>query len=184
MLFLACTLTSAAQEAESYSINKRKSTVTWIGKKATGQHEGTVAVRSGDIEMTDGKLSGGSITLNMKDITCTDIEDKEQATDLVKHLKAPDFFHSSEFPQATYVIESVRDGKKEGVVIASGKLTIKGMTQAIDVAIKAGIKGDQVVAVGKLFFDRTKFGVNYGSSIGNAMIADIVELNFVVVGAK
>ena len=62
-------------EQETIEINTEVSQVTWKGYKVTGEHKGTIKLKSGSLFFTDGdKLAGGSFVIDMTTITCTDLE--------------------------------------------------------------------------------------------------------------
>jgi len=148
-----------------------KSTVSWIGKKVTGAHEGTIALKAGDVILEDGALAGGTFVVDMTTIDVTDLEGEYKGK-LEGHLKSDDFFGVAKFPEATFVITSV-----EGSIV-KGDLTIKGHTeeQSFDLITK-----DNTIS-GKVMIDRTKFGIKYGSgsffdNLKDKAIDDEFELN-------
>ena len=56
-----------------YAINNAESTVKWVAQKVTGSsHEGTVNIKEGGLQVTDGKITGGKFTIDMTTIACTD----------------------------------------------------------------------------------------------------------------
>lgn len=169
----------------TYTVDAKKSTAHWIGKKVTGQHDGNISISKGSI-VTDGKnITGGSIEFDMNSITCTDLTDKEWNGKLVGHLKADDFFGVDKFPTAT--IEIVKVALKEGTNYdVTGKLTIKGVTEEIIFPAVIKMEGKVLVTVAKVTVNRTKFGIKYGSAsfidgIGDKAINDDFELDVNVV---
>ena len=105
----------------------------------------------------------GEFDIDMTTIKCTDIEDEADNADLVGHLKADDFFGVEEFNTANFVITSSEKGEREGSYMIKGDLTIKGQTNPIQfpASIVAGEDGTTVSAA--FAFDRTQFGIEYGS---------------------
>ena len=81
-------------EETSLGVNLEESVVVWKARKVTGAHEGTVALKSGNLDFTDGALTGGSFEMDMTTIDCTDLEG-EWKDKLVGHLKSDDFFEIS-----------------------------------------------------------------------------------------
>ena len=100
-------------EVVTYNIDAANSTVKWVAKKVTGAHEGTVAVQSGNLEYTDGLLSGGEFTIDMTAIAVTDLKGN-MAGKLEGHLKSADFFDVENHPTATFKITSVTSRGVEG----------------------------------------------------------------------
>jgi polyisoprenoid-binding protein YceI len=148
-------------ETGSYAITPGTSTVTWYGEKITGKkHTGTVAIKSGNIDITDGKLTG-EIILDMSTITDLDLSG-EGKTKLETHLKSDDFFGVAKFPEAKFVIKSSKsmNAIQHEVV---GNLTIKGITKEVSCKLVVGPNGSDVNIGGGLQFDRSQFDVRYGS---------------------
>ncbi len=160
-------------------LDTAKSKVVWVGKKVTGEHTGMITVKSGSLEMKEGKLSGGEVVMDMTTITTTDLTG-EYATKLVTHLNSPDFFDVNNHKTATFKAKSVSE--KGGKYLVKGDLTIKGKKEAASLSLskaKAGLTGT-------LKFDRTKFDIKYGSGsffkgLGDKMIYDEVELKLTLV---
>ena len=55
-------------------INVESSKVTWKGYKVTGSHQGTIAIKTGNLVFDNNELVGGSFTINMSSIIVTDLE--------------------------------------------------------------------------------------------------------------
>ncbi|NIJ46099.1 polyisoprenoid-binding protein YceI [Wenyingzhuangia heitensis] len=134
-------------------IDVKKSTIKWVGKKVTGEHNGTINFKEGDVELKQGKLVGGSFTVNMNTINVQDLEGEYKGK-LEGHLKSDDFFGVATHPTATFVITSV-----EGNTV-KGDLSIKGHTEKK--AFTLTKKGNTIS--GDVKIDRTKFDIRYGSA--------------------
>lgn len=161
--------------AGAAQIDTAKSTVYWQGTKVTGRHFGTVKIKSGDIKLEKGQLVSGTVVVDMNSFTATDLQG-EWLDKLNGHLKNEDFFHVSKYPTATLKIKKV-----EGFTVTAD-LTILGKTN--EVRFLAANQGNKFV--GTLEFDRTEFGLKYGSasffkSLGDKAIDNKVSLAFDVV---
>jgi polyisoprenoid-binding protein YceI len=166
---------SIATTAQTKKIDASKSTINWVGKKVTGQHEGTINLKEGALVFKKGKLSGGSFTVDMASINTTDLEGKSKQ-DLDGHLKAEDFFGTEKFPTATLVFKKIAD-KGNGVYGVNADLTIKGKTNTIGFEITVAKNS----ATTDLKIDRTKYGITYKSKsffegIGDKVIYDDFDL--------
>ncbi|WP_430811996.1 MULTISPECIES: YceI family protein [unclassified Carboxylicivirga] len=166
-------------KAQVKQLDTKSSTITWLGKKVTGEHTGYISFKSGSLKMKNNQLVGGEFTVDMTSITCTDIENKDYNAKLVGHLKSDDFFGVDKHPTSHLKITKVSG--KDSKYNVKGELSIKGKTHpiAFDV-IKEGHS-----FTGKLVVDRTKYDVRYGSgkffeNLGDKMIYDDFELNFKV----
>ncbi len=155
---LVTTTTLANTNPILKKINVKESTITWTGKKVLGQHNGTIQLKSGTLEMEGDKLIGGQFTVDMSTITVTDLKSGEGKEKLEGHLNSADFFDTATYPEATFVItEAVPSGNGYSVV---GDLTIKGHTESVK--INMNIAND--TASTTFDVDRTKYGVRYGSA--------------------
>lgn len=163
----AKTITQDVSASSSYTVNTSESMVSWAGSKIAGTHTGTLKVSEGSISMDKGKVTGGSFTIDMASLVCTDLDPGEGKEDLEGHLKSPDFFDVAAHPTATFTISKVAElaGDTEANSLVYGNLSIKGVEK--EVAFKAMIndKGQGVSVTSPEFaINRTDFGIKYGSS--------------------
>lgn len=167
--------------AQSKKIDASKSTITWIGKKVTGKHDGTLKVKDGNLIFKKNKLVGGTVNVDMTSIIVTDIPSGKGKEDLEGHLKADDFFGTSKFPTATIVFKSIGE-KAAGIYSITADLTIKGITNPI----KFEMATTANTAATSLKIDRTKYGIKYNSgnffqNLGDKTISDEFELNVALI---
>ena len=174
---------------EKGNVNVDNSTVTWIGSKPTGSHNGSVALKSGNIVVENGNVKSGEFTIDMTTIKVLDIPaDKGANADLVGHLKHSDFFNVEKFPTAKFVVASseVKDGK----VIVTGNLTIKDVTKSITIPATVSEAGGVINFKSDVFkINRTDFGVKYKSksffkNLKDKFINDDIEMAFDVMAKK
>jgi polyisoprenoid-binding protein YceI len=171
--------------ASKFKVDTKASTLTWLGKKVTGQHTGTIGISSGELIGEGKSIKEGSFEIDVNSLTVTDITDKDSNAKLVGHLKADDFFGASKFPKATFVISSISP-KSGNDYTVKGKLTIKGKTNDIEFPATITNDGKKVTANAKIVIDRTKFDIRYGSktffeNIGDKAISDEFELTLKLV---
>lgn len=172
----------------SVSIDTEASEVTWKGYKVTGSHEGTISVKEGNLDFTDGQLTGGSFAIDMATIKTTDLTGGTAAK-LEGHLKSPDFFGVENFPTATFNITKVISRGTPGDYRVTGDLTIKESTKEIKFNTKVIEEDGLYTATADLTIDRTDFDVRYGSgsfidNLGDKTIYDEFELGIKLVSAK
>ena len=169
-----------APEDGVFTLDAATSNVRWYGEKITrSKHTGTIAVKSGKIEMKGGQILSGEVVMDMTSINCIDLKDKEK-TDLEGHLKSQDFFDIAKFPEARFVITSSQSTTAIDHQ-TKGKLTIKGVTKDFDAKLVVVPTGNDVSIGGGLLFDRAEFNVKYGSgkffkNLGDNLINDEVTL--------
>ena len=190
-LVIAAIAFSAFTEKEGKStlgVNTAESKVTWLGKKVTGEHTGTIDIAYGDLQFVDEKLSGGSFEIDMQSIKNTDLEDENYNQKLVGHLKSDDFFGVEKYPKATFVITDVKQ-KSATKYHVVGDMTIKAATKQVEFPVEISMVGSKAVASGSITIDRSEFDVRYGSGsffdgLGDKMIYDDFTLDITVVANK
>lgn len=183
---IAMAFTSAVKT--TLEVDPQKSQLTWLGEKVTGEHTGHINIKDGSVELTDGKLSGGSFTIDMSTITCTDLEDEGYNQKLVGHLKSEDFFGVEKYPVSKFKITSVSPKAGNDVTI-KGELTIKGKTLPVEFPATIKTDGKTLNAQAKIEVDRTKYDIRYGSgsffdNLGDKTIDDIFTLDVNLVAKK
>jgi len=169
LLFLLSVSSFAAE------VHLTKSTFKWTATKVTGKHFGKVFLKSGTAELNDNKLTQAEFVINMDSFTVDDL-DGEWKTKFINHIKSDDFFSVNKFPEAKLVIHSSKNN------VATASLTIKDKTQPV----KIDYQQNSNHFTGTLSFDRTKFGIIYGSgsflkNLGDKMIHDNVNIEFNVI---
>lgn len=167
-------------EAKDIKVNTEASTVEWLGKKVTGQHNGTIQLKDGSLSMDDkGILTGGSFTIDMTTLISTDLSGEYKGK-LEGHLKSDDFFGVASNPTSTFVMtKAVPQGPGKYKVI--GNITIKGTTQEIQFPATVEVKDGKVTAKANISIDRSKYDIRYGSgsffdNLGDKTIYDNFDL--------
>ena len=174
-LALVVVLSTLSVSAQTKNINTATSSIEWLGKKVTGQHNGTVNFKDGTLVFKNNKLAGGTFTVNMTSLTATDLSGEYQGK-LNGHLKADDFFGTEKFPTATLVFKKI-GVKSANVYNVTADLTIKGITKPV--TFELTVNGNTATTTFNV--DRTKYDIKYGSksffeSIGDKAIYDEFEL--------
>jgi polyisoprenoid-binding protein YceI len=170
-----------AGEPTTFNVDKAKSKIAWKGEKVTGEHVGEVKVASGTLQFNGQAWAGGTFTIDMTSITCTDLEDATYNEKLVGHLKSDDFFGVGKHPMAKLMIkEVVSKGKNNYEVVAD--ITIKGITKEIKFPATVSRTGNAVNGKAEIVIDRSKFDIRYGSgsffdNLGDKTIYDNFTLN-------
>lgn len=184
-LLLFTTTLFLAATTVGISIDTEASQVSWKGYKVTGSHEGTISVKDGNLDFTDGMLSGGSFVIDMPSIKATDISGGTAAK-LEGHLKSADFFGVEDHPTATFVITKVVSRGMTGDYRITGDITIKEKTESIRFNAKVTEADGVYTATADIKIDRTDFDVRYGSgsfidNLGDKTIYDEFDLGIKLV---
>lgn len=83
------------------------------------------------------------------------------------HLRSPDFFSAKQFPKITFTSTSVKAGSKAGTFVASGNLTLRGVTKPVTVELvktgegKDGYGKERIGFEATFTINRLDFGVNF-----------------------
>jgi len=162
-------------KAQNFEILPAHSSIAWIGRKVTGAHDGTIAIKNGNLLLENGNLIKGQVVVDTRSIVILDVSDPATNAQFAGHLSSEDFFGSAEHPEALLNILTVKGN------LVEGDLTIKGITQPI--AFEANIQhtGDSLMATGKIIIDRTKYGMrfrsgNFFKDLGDTLIYNDFEL--------
>lgn len=175
-LALVAFVSFTSQAQTSKKVNAEKSSIHWVGKKVTGQHDGTVNLKDGILMFKGDKLAGGKFTVDMASISTKDLQG-EWAGKLDGHLKSDDFFSTEKHPTANLEFKKIAD-KGNGVYTVFADLTIKGITNPVNFDL--AVNGNS--ATSKLIIDRTKYDIKYKSgsffeNLGDKTIYDDFELD-------
>jgi polyisoprenoid-binding protein YceI len=174
-LALVVVFATVSASAQTKKVDATKSSINWLAKKVTGQHNGTVNIKDGALVFKGGKLKGGTFTVDMPSMTATDLSGEYQGK-LNGHLKSEDFFSTAKFPTSTLVFKTI-GAKAKDVYTVTADLTIKGITNPVTFDITT----TENSATTKFMVDRTKYDIKYNSasifsSIGDKAIDDNFEL--------
>lgn len=161
-------VTTIEDSAADFNVDTANSIIEWVGSKPAGKHTGTIAVKDGSFEVTDGNVSGGDFTIDMTSITVTDLEGDEKAG-LEGHLKGTGekekedhFFNTNTFPTGNFKITSVE--KADSLSTVKGVLTLKDISKEVSFPAKIEVSENSVKLVSEPFnINRTEWGVNYAS---------------------
>ena len=180
---------SEEKKGKALTVSITESSAKWLGKKVTGQHNGTIDISKGEMYVDNGKLTGGIIEMNMESIKNLDLTDKAMNDKLVNHLKSDDFFSSAKHPVSKFEITNVaeiKDPDKPNVnATVTGNLTIKGITKSITFPAEIKIENGTLKCKADVGIDRTDWDVKYGSgkffeNLGDKMINDVFNLELSV----
>jgi polyisoprenoid-binding protein YceI len=184
---ISLTIASTQVSAQSFTADAKSSSIEWLAKKVTGQHNGDIKLNSGSITLGKNAITAGQFEVDMTSITVKDLTG-EWNEKLLGHLKSDDFFATDKFEKATLVIT---EGKKasDGVYSVKGNLTIKGITKPISFPATVVVVGNNLTATSLVTIDRTLYDIKYGSKsffegIGDKAIDNEFVLTIKLVAKK
>jgi len=181
----------AGAGAKTFVIDAAASNLQWYASKVTGEHNGTVPIKGGELAVEGNKLAAGKFTMDMTNIVVEDLTDAEMNGKLTGHLKSEDFFNVENSPESTF--ELVSADVIEGAAIGTanynvkGNLTIKGITKAISFPATINVSDNELTANAEVSIDRTEWDIKYGSGkffqgLGDKMINDDFKIKFNIKG--
>ena len=163
-----------------------ESVIRWTGRNNNGCHHGLLTVSSGHLDGT-GEVSA-SFTMNMRSLRNLDLEGDALHPVLEAHLNSDDFFFTALFPEAIFTTTRIRlveqgEATRPNAMM-QGVLTIRGIEN--EIAFPAHIRNlpdGRLTVMGNLDFDRTQWGVIYGSSrffqhLGYHVVFDFISVDF------
>ncbi|MCH7812943.1 MAG: YceI family protein [Planctomycetes bacterium] len=160
--------------AETYQIDAVHSTVLFRATHlGVGPFWGRFKQLSGSIEFTPGHDGGLALDVQM---AIASVDSGSERLD--GHLKSPDFFDASKFPQATFKSTGSRRLKGD-LWRVSGALTMRGVTKPIEVDVRW--LGSAQTSRGRRCGLETEFTVDrhdYGVGIGmaNSMVGNQIRI--------
>lgn len=184
----------SAKGVDVYTVDPKPSELKWIGRKVTGSHNGTVNIKSGEIQVANNTIADGMIVIDMPSIKVLDLTDPGANAKLTNHLKSDDFFGVDKFPTAAFDITEVKpiaEAKAGGPTHQiTGNLMVKGKTHPSSFPATVSMKDGTLQATASgINIDRTLYDIRYGSgkffqNLGDKMIYDDFTIDFKIVAKK
>lgn len=161
--------TAAASEPRSYVVDPAKSHVRFQAVSRLVDADGAFRRFAGEVRLEPGRpeTASGHIVVEV-----ASIDTANQRRD--DHLRSPDFFDAARHPQAIFALTAVR--AEGGQTVATGELTIRGVTRPLTVPVTVTVADDSVRAAGRFVVNRRQFGVAYQSWLNP--VRDEVAVSF------
>lgn len=168
------TATAPVVGARTYAFSQDGSKFEWVGAKVTGKHDGGFKVFSGTIQIPDGKIESGTVTVDVD--TTSVFSDTEKLTG---HLKSADFFDVEKFPKARFVSTSVTPGGADGAThTVTGNLELHGVTKSIAFPAKIRASESEASVEAEFGLNRKDFGILYTGKADDLIKDDVlIKLN-------
>ncbi len=130
------------------------STVTWVGSKVTGSHEGGFHVFEGEIILVNDDPTASSVSVTIDTTSLWSDADK-----LTGHLKSPDFFGVETYPTATFTSTSIESAESGYTV--TGNLNLHGVEKSISFPAEIEVAEGHVTVSASFAIKRFDFGIEY-----------------------
>lgn len=176
-------------EHREYALVVDESIINWKGRNVNGGHHGVLRFSEGKLDSA-GSPSAAFI-IDMTSIRNEDLEGDELQPFLETHLMSDDFFFTEIFPTAEFSTTKIKfmeepESSRPNAMM-QGILSLRGISQEIAFPVHIRNLDDGRLAVmGNLDFDRTQWGVVYGSSrffhyLGMHTVYDFISVDFRIV---
>lgn len=182
---------TAPQPADGvYQVDTEQSTIEWAGRNPATTHHGTLKLQSGQVRVEAGEISGRFV-IDMNSIENVNLAGDELKTVLEEHLKSDDFFFVKRFSEARFEmtakpLDAVQPASAPNYSV-NGTLHLCGVAakQEFTATIVPTEEG-KLRAVAHFDFDRTRWGVIYGSTkffkhLGMHLVFDLISLQLRIV---
>ncbi len=151
--------------AKRYNISS-DSTISFVGSKVTGSHDGGFEKFEGTIAVANGNIVPPSKVTIQTDSIWSD------NNRLTGHLKSPDFFNVAEYPTAEFAVTSMRK-TAQGTEL-TGNLTLHGVTKSITFKPDVSVSGDEVTLKAEFDIMRFDFGIVYKGKADDLIRDEVV----------
>ncbi len=180
--------TTDASIAGAREFDTTASTAKWTGSKTLIKDyydTGTINIKSGNAIFDKGVLTGGEVVFDMNTIATTSTgngNSEDALSSQAKHMKSPDFFDTTKYPEAKFIITTVAHEAGDTYML-TGNLTIKGSTHPTTFPVEVVTANGKVTIMGTATIDRTVWDIKYGSGkffpdLGDKVIGDEFTLEF------
>lgn len=142
------------------------SSITFVGSKVTGSHEGGFKSFDGNFVVKEGEPVAGEFTIDMNS-TWSD-SDK-----LTEHLKNEDFFDVPTFPESNFEVTNF-EKKSDDSYEVSGNLTLHGVTKNITFPTTVETNDDLIKVSAEFDINRNDFGINYKGKTDDLIRKEVI----------
>jgi polyisoprenoid-binding protein YceI len=191
--------------AESWKLDTSASKIEWVGTKVTGYHTGNVPLKSGEIKVNNGEVTGGKFVMDLANMQVLGPKSVDAASNkkLLGHLKSADFFDIEKNPEGSFELTGVRpyqgaavkdstDPRQDEINkyrvdnpthTVSGNLTLKGVTKNVEFPARITVSGDNAEAIAKFNINRKEWNIVYPGKPDD-LIRDAVHLGISIRAEK
>jgi polyisoprenoid-binding protein YceI len=191
--------------SESWKLDTSASTIEWVGTKVTGYHTGVAPLKSGEINVKDGQVTGGNFIIDLANMKVEGPKSVDAASNqkLLGHLKSADFFDVEKNPEGKFELTTVvpysgnavkdsTDPRQDQISkykvadpthTVSGNLTLKGITKNIEFPARITVSGNDAEAVAKFNINRKDWKIEYAGKPDD-LIRDEIHLGISIKAKK
>lgn len=174
----------ALQEG-TYALDVDESIIEWAGRNPNTKHHGTLSLPEGHLTVAGGNITG-KFKIDMNSIHNLNLEGDELQPVLEAHLKSDDFFFVKLFPWARFHLKIAHPVDDPTYTLPNyqvgGDLELRGVTAPLAFpASMFQLEDGSITADAHFDFDRTQWGIIYGSSrffkhLGMHVVYDLISV--------
>jgi len=169
----------------TYTLDADESIIEWAGRNPNTQHHGVLSLSEGRLTVDGGNISG-KFKVDMDSIRNLNLEGDELQPVLEAHLKSDDFFFVKLSPWAWFHLKIARPVDEPTYTLPNyqvgGDLELRGVKAPL--AFPANMfqmEDGSITADAHFDFDRTQWGIIYGSSrffkhLGMHVVYDLISV--------
>ncbi len=146
---------------DQIEVDKKESNISWNATQGEKNYTGLAPVLNGFIFLEKDELKGGTLFIDMNNITINNLESKEDYVKMMEFMQGPEFFNVRKNPFAVckiYNVSKTTGGNFTHVLKAS--LTIKGRTHQFEVPVVMNISKEDIQIKGESPMDRKNWSLN------------------------
>ena len=163
---------SLAYAAAQWSVQPKESTLTFVGKQAGAEFEGSFQKFTADIKFDPKDLAGSRFDVQI-DTASVNTRDAERD----ETLKSDELFNVKKWPTSRYVAEKFTD-KGGGKYSAAGKLTLRDVTREVPIEFTFEQRDGGAWLKGSSAVKRLDFGVGQGDWKDTSTVSNDVKIRF------
>ena len=154
------------------------SSISFVGSKVTGTHEGGFEAFTGTVRVVDGDPTMSSVEVNIDATSLWSDDDR-----LTGHLKSEDFFEVETYPTASFTSTAIA-ANDEGGYTMTGNLDLHGVTKQISFPASIEMGDGEVRASAEFAIKRFDFDIVYPGRAEDLIRDDVlVKLDLVATPA-
>ncbi len=176
---LVAFLFASSAHAAAWNVDKEKSTLTFSGAQAGEAFVGQFSRFTADINFDPAAPEKGSINVEVDMASATIAADDEQND----ALPTEDWFHTAQFPHATFTSTSIRATGPHAFV-AQGNLTIRGVSKLAVLPFTLAPEGNATRATGTLGLIRTHYNLGGKQWADDRWIAYPVAVSYSILATQ
>lgn len=168
----------------NYIADVEATKLTWVGRKISSGHDGTIDLKNGSLNIGDDGQINGKFNIDMSTISVSDLQGGGKKS-LERHLKNEDFFDVNNFPIATLEFSSRTENIIKNKLSLASELTVKNITNPLKFSAQIIEASPQLKIKADIVFDRSIYDVRYGSgkffeNLGDRLILDEVQIGAIL----